>query len=257
MRSPRRRPCLPAARLQLAAVVQYLPLPAVGGYLSYVGYFCLASGLGLGCGIQLGSAASWTQLWDAQVRRRGVGWGWVWVGGSALQGPQRARRSEERPDAAAGTQRQAAAVGAQQGRRLPTLVLLQPGAAEAGHLAGGQLSFWLTSYALAHSRQVALRVLPTLGSCALMMWTMARFRHPLALPAVLLAIVALFHAALLALGVSLQEAQEAGWVMKPAVSPLPCSSACGVTVNSQHSATRARHSQGDAARVAVEHARCG
>lgn len=56
-----------------------------------------------------------------------------------------------------------------------------------------------------------------------MMWTMARFKHPLALPAVLLAIVALFHAALLATGMSLQEAQAAGWVMKPAVSSLPCS----------------------------------
>jgi SulP family sulfate permease len=52
----------------LAVVVQYLPLPAVGGYLSYVGYFCFASGLGLGCGIQLDSIASWAQLWDKQVR---------------------------------------------------------------------------------------------------------------------------------------------------------------------------------------------
>ena len=50
-------------------VVQYLPLPAVGGYLSYVGYFCFASGLGLGCGIQLDSIASWAQLCDKQVRR--------------------------------------------------------------------------------------------------------------------------------------------------------------------------------------------
>ena len=59
----------PAAKLRLAVVVQYLPLPAVGGYLSYVGYFCFASGLGLGCGIQLDSIASWAQLWDKQVRR--------------------------------------------------------------------------------------------------------------------------------------------------------------------------------------------
>lgn len=58
---------LRAAKLRLATVVQYLPLPAVGGYLSYVGYFCFASGLGLGCGIQLGTLASWAQLWDVQV----------------------------------------------------------------------------------------------------------------------------------------------------------------------------------------------
>jgi SulP family sulfate permease len=61
--------CCPAAKLRLAVVVQYLPLPAVGGYLSYVGYFCFASGLGLGCGIQLDSIASWAQLCDKQVRR--------------------------------------------------------------------------------------------------------------------------------------------------------------------------------------------
>lgn len=62
-----------------------------------------------------------------------------------------------------------------------------------------------------------LRVLPTLGSTALMMATMARCKHPLALPAVLAAIVLAFHAALWALGVSLEQAQEAGWVLKPAV----------------------------------------
>ena len=56
------------ARLRAAAFVQYLPLPAVGGYLAYVGYFCVASGLGLGCGVQLGSLSSWALMWDAQVR---------------------------------------------------------------------------------------------------------------------------------------------------------------------------------------------
>ena len=66
-------------------------------------------------------------------------------------------------------------------------------------------------------RQVALRVLPTLGSTALMMFSMARCKHPLALPGVLLLIVALFHAALLAMGVTLADAQAAGWVLPPAV----------------------------------------
>jgi hypothetical protein len=70
--------------------------------------------------------------------------------------------------------------------------------------------------------QIALRVLPTLGSCALLMWTMARTQHPLALPGALLAIVAAFHGVLLAAGVSLQEAQDAGWVLKPAVRGVVC-----------------------------------
>lgn len=51
-----------------------------------------------------------------------------------------------------------------------------------------------------------------------MMLTMARCKHPLALPAVLAAIVLAFHAALWGLGVSLEQAQDAGWVLKPAVS---------------------------------------
>jgi len=37
------------------------------------------------------------------------------------------------------------------------------------------------------------------------------------LPGVLLSIVGAFHLALLAAGMSLQDAQEAGWVLKPAV----------------------------------------
>ncbi|PSC75492.1 Sulfate Permease Family [Micractinium conductrix] len=119
------------AKFKLASAVQFLPLPAVGGYLGYVGYFCVASGLGLGCGVQLGPLASWAQLGDPQV---------------------------------------------------------------------------------------ALRVLPTLGSTALMMFSMARCKHPLALPGVLLLIVALFHAALLAMGVTLADAQAAGWVLPPAAS---------------------------------------
>ena len=30
--------------LRLAGLVQYVPLPVVGGYLCFVGYFCLAAG---------------------------------------------------------------------------------------------------------------------------------------------------------------------------------------------------------------------
>lgn len=51
-----------------------------------------------------------------------------------------------------------------------------------------------------------------------MMVTMARCKHPLALPGVLVLIVAAFHCVLLAAGVSLEQAQADGWVLKPAVS---------------------------------------
>lgn len=42
--------------LKLASLVQYVPLPVVGGYLGYVGYFCLASGVSLASGSYLSSA---------------------------------------------------------------------------------------------------------------------------------------------------------------------------------------------------------
>lgn len=46
-------PC--AAKYKLAQLVQYMPLPVIAGYLGFVGYFCIASGIGLGCSIDIGS----------------------------------------------------------------------------------------------------------------------------------------------------------------------------------------------------------
>ena len=43
------------ARYKLASIVQYLPLSVIGGYLGYVGYFCIASGIGLGSSVEIGS----------------------------------------------------------------------------------------------------------------------------------------------------------------------------------------------------------
>ena len=37
----------------MAQMVQYVPLPVVGGYLGFVGYFCMAGGTGLGTGLQV------------------------------------------------------------------------------------------------------------------------------------------------------------------------------------------------------------
>ena len=39
-----------AGTLKLASLVQYVPLPVVGGYLGYVGYFCFASGASVATG---------------------------------------------------------------------------------------------------------------------------------------------------------------------------------------------------------------
>ena len=41
-------------KLQLATYVQYLPLPVVGGYLAFIGLYCLEAGLSLMTGVQVG-----------------------------------------------------------------------------------------------------------------------------------------------------------------------------------------------------------
>ena len=50
------------ARKSLAQFVQYIPLPVMGGYLAFVGYFCIASGVGLGVSVEIGSIPSWSGL---------------------------------------------------------------------------------------------------------------------------------------------------------------------------------------------------
>jgi len=119
------------ARKSLAQFVQYIPLPVMGGYLAFVGYFCIASGIGLGVSVEIGSLASWSGLFD----------------------------------------------------RLPLIKLV-----------------------------------PTLLSCVAMVLTLEKTNHPLALPSVLIGLVAIFHVVLAIAGISLGEAQRAGWVMPPAVS---------------------------------------
>jgi hypothetical protein len=63
------------AKLKLATLVQYVPLPVVGGYLGYVGYFCLAAGVGLGTSTHIEGFATWTAL-----LAKGEG---CWLGASA------------------------------------------------------------------------------------------------------------------------------------------------------------------------------
>ena len=38
-------------RLRLASVVQYLPMPVIGGYLAFIGYFCGQAGLAFASGV--------------------------------------------------------------------------------------------------------------------------------------------------------------------------------------------------------------
>lgn len=40
-------------RLRLASVVQYLPMPVIGGYLAFIGYFCGQAGLAFASGVRL------------------------------------------------------------------------------------------------------------------------------------------------------------------------------------------------------------
>lgn len=52
-----------------------------------------------------------------------------------------------------------------------------------------------------------------------LLWTMSHAKNPWALPVLLGLIPAAFHVWLTATGTSLADAQDAGWVLKPEVSP--------------------------------------
>ena len=51
-----------AGRLRLASLVQYLPMPVIGGYLAYIGFFCGQAGLGLMAGVELDGIGDWPEL---------------------------------------------------------------------------------------------------------------------------------------------------------------------------------------------------
>lgn len=55
-------------RLQVSQYVQLLPLPVVGGYLGYIGYFCLAAGLAIGSGREINGPDTMVQLWDPELK---------------------------------------------------------------------------------------------------------------------------------------------------------------------------------------------
>ncbi|KAJ0403528.1 hypothetical protein P43SY_010071 [Pythium insidiosum] len=53
-------------RFKLAGLVSYLPMPVVGGYLAYIGLFCLYAGLSLSTGLVINDFTSLLQLLTVQ-----------------------------------------------------------------------------------------------------------------------------------------------------------------------------------------------
>lgn len=49
-------------KAKLANMVSYLPMPVIGGYLAFIGYFCLEAGLSLSSGKQLSGLKTWGAL---------------------------------------------------------------------------------------------------------------------------------------------------------------------------------------------------
>ena len=54
-------------KMKLIQYVQMLPLPVVGGYLGYIGYFCLAAGLGIGSGREVSDPSTLLQLFEPSL----------------------------------------------------------------------------------------------------------------------------------------------------------------------------------------------
>ena len=124
---------LVVAKKSWAGFIQYIPLPVMGGYLGYVGYFCIASGTGLGSSQEIGSLTSWVRVFN---------------------------------------------------------------------------------------RDSLIKLIPTVSACLSMIATMKYSRHPMALPALLLALIALFHVFLFVFGIPLSAAQDAGWAMQSSDGPV-------------------------------------
>eukprot|EP00981_Chlorochromonas_danica_P011909 scaffold4342_cov166-Ochromonas_danica.AAC.15 len=57
------------AKLRLASFVQYLPMPVVGGYLAFIGFFCGEAGLAMMANVTIHTKADWLQFLDPQVAK--------------------------------------------------------------------------------------------------------------------------------------------------------------------------------------------
>jgi MFS superfamily sulfate permease-like transporter len=59
--------CIVMGKLKLADAVAYLPLPVVGGYLAFIGYFCIQAGISLCISKPMIGIAGWTALWSVEA----------------------------------------------------------------------------------------------------------------------------------------------------------------------------------------------
>lgn len=55
---------------RLARLVQYVPVPVIGGYLAFVGYFCVAAGAGLASDVPIEAIADWAKLLEREPLTR-------------------------------------------------------------------------------------------------------------------------------------------------------------------------------------------
>jgi SulP family sulfate permease len=55
------------AKLKLATLVQYLPMPVIGGYLAFIGFFCGEAGLAMMGDVQISGLGDWRHLLDPHV----------------------------------------------------------------------------------------------------------------------------------------------------------------------------------------------
>lgn len=53
-------------RLRLADAVSYLPMPVVGGYLAYIGFFCIQAGVALSISKSIVTLSDWKYLLDPE-----------------------------------------------------------------------------------------------------------------------------------------------------------------------------------------------
>jgi SulP family sulfate permease len=59
--------------LGLATLVQYLPMPVVGGYLAFIGFFCFEAGLSLMAHTEITGVGDFGKLWHSD-------WNQIWPG---------------------------------------------------------------------------------------------------------------------------------------------------------------------------------
>lgn len=54
-------------KFRIAEAVAYLPLPVVGGYLAFIGYFCIEAGVALCIGTTIMKPSDWSSLFNEQA----------------------------------------------------------------------------------------------------------------------------------------------------------------------------------------------